>query len=185
MEEMEPKDSAETLLSTPFTVANILSLMRAPLALFYLISIPSVRVLVVFLAMATDIIDGYLARRYKFTTKIGAVLDPLMDKFFVFFIMGILLYEGRIHDWQILSMLTRDFSIVAFGFYLFATGKLKKVKFQSVYAGKAMTALQIVVLFLLSMHIKVPDFVYYTFFFLGPIVLGELFFTLKSNPRKG
>lgn len=185
MEEMEPQQSAKTLARTPFTVSNILSLMRAPLALCYLIAHPGIRVLVVFLAMLTDIVDGYLARRYKFTTKIGAILDPLMDKFFVFFIMGILFYEGRILDWQVISMLTRDVAIVTFGFFLLSIGKLKTVKFQSVYAGKAMTALQIVVLFLLSMHLKVPSFVYYLFFILGPVVLAELFFTLKSKPRKG
>ncbi len=108
-----------------------------------------------------------------------------MDKFFVFFILGILFYESRIYDWQIVSMLTRDIAIVGFGFFLFSLGKLKDYTYKSVYAGKAMTALQFAVIFLLSMHMRVPSFVYYIFFILGPVVFAELFFTLKSKSRKG
>lgn len=185
MDESNREIPPKTLANTPFTLSNVLSLTRAPLALLYLISRPDVRICVVILAMITDVVDGYLARRYRVTTKIGAILDPLMDKFFVFFIMGILFYESRIYDWQVVSILTRDIAIVIFGFFLFSIGKLKDYTYRSVYAGKMMTALQFGVIFLLSLHLRVPSFVYYIFFLLGPVVLLELFFTLKSKPRKG
>ena len=34
-------------------------------------------------AMITDIIDGWLARRWKIESKIGAFLDPMADKLMV------------------------------------------------------------------------------------------------------
>ncbi len=64
MEETKPETQPKTLANTRFTVSNVLSLTRAPLALLYLISRPDVRVAVVLLATLTDIVDGYLARKY-------------------------------------------------------------------------------------------------------------------------
>lgn len=167
-----------------FTLSNLLSFLRGPLALFYLIPRPDIRVFIVLGATLTDMVDGYLARRYQFTTKLGAVLDPLMDKFFVFFILGILLYEGRIEQWQVIAMLSRDLSIICFGSFLFMTGALKTYTFHSVYSGKIMTALQFAVILFLSLHYTIPPIVFLIFFLLGPIVLMELFFTLKSKPKK-
>lgn len=181
---MDQKYSTTRTRISSFTLSNVLSLARAPLALLYLIAIPEVRITVVLLAILTDIVDGYLARRYKVTTKLGAILDPLMDKFFVFFILGILFFEGRILDWQVVAMLTRDISIITFGTFIFSLGRLKNYKYQSVYAGKLMTALQFSVIFLLSLHLVVPNFIYIIFFVLGPLVLFELFLTLKSKPKK-
>ncbi len=168
-----------------FTFSNILSLLRGPLALLYAIGRPDVRIAVVLGAALTDVVDGYLARRYKVTTKVGAILDPVMDKFFVFFILGILFSEGRILDWQVIAMLSRDIAIAFFGGLLFFLGRLKDYHYQSVYAGKLMTAMQFCVIFALSMHYTLPSIVYVTFFMLGPIVLFELFFTLKTKPEKG
>ena len=45
--------------------------------------------------MATDSLDGYLARKYHKTSQFGAFLDPLMDKFFVFFAVSITRKESE------------------------------------------------------------------------------------------
>ena len=68
------------------TFSNFLSILRGPLALFFIIDNAFYRCLAIVLAMATDSLDGYLARRFQMTSQIGAFLDPLMDKFFVFFL---------------------------------------------------------------------------------------------------
>ncbi len=167
-----------------FTFSNALSLLRAPLALLYAIGRPDVRLAVVLAAALTDVVDGYLARRYRHTTKLGAILDPVMDKFFVFFILGILYHEGRILDWQVIAMLSRDIAIAFFGGLLFFSGELKSYTVQSVYSGKLMTALQFCVIFALSMYYTLPSIVYVIFFILGPVVLFELFFTLKTKVEK-
>ena len=69
---------------------NILTLIRLVLIpvfiiLFYL---PSDRsnfyaALVFIVAAFTDLLDGYLARKLKLTTKFGAFLDPVADKIIV------------------------------------------------------------------------------------------------------
>ena len=39
--------------------------------------------IVFFIAALTDLLDGYIARRYKITSKFGAFLDPVADKIMV------------------------------------------------------------------------------------------------------
>ncbi|MBM3199074.1 MAG: CDP-alcohol phosphatidyltransferase family protein, partial [Chlamydiae bacterium] len=79
-----------------FSLSNVLTFLRAPLALFFLIDSPPLRLLSLLLAMITDYMDGYIARKTRTTSQFGAKLDPLMDKFFVFFVLTVLFLEGKI-----------------------------------------------------------------------------------------
>jgi len=46
---------------------------------------PKIIALVIFLAAAvSDIVDGYLARRYKQVSELGQLLDPIADKLLLF-----------------------------------------------------------------------------------------------------
>ena len=89
------------------SLSNGLSFLRAPLALLFLVDSIPWRITAIVLAMVTDSVDGYLARRYRSASQFGAILDPTMDKFFVFFGLGVLLMEGRLEIWQACSMLAR------------------------------------------------------------------------------
>ena len=70
--------------------------------------------------MATDSIDGYLARRNRSVTRFGAILDPAMDKFFVYFALSVFYFEGRLGMLEALAMLSRDFFLVLYGFFMTA-----------------------------------------------------------------
>ena len=123
-------------------LSNSLSLLRAPLAFLFLLENPTVRLLAIFLAMLTDSIDGYLARRSKTVTRFGAFLDPAMDKFFVVFCLGVLVSEGSIEVWQALTMISRDFALCFFGLYLSLSGLWQSYEFRAIRWGKITTALQ-------------------------------------------
>ena len=167
-----------------FTVSNLLSLVRGPLAFLFLIDRIDVRAAVILAAILTDCIDGYLARRYKYTTRLGAILDPVMDKFFVFFVLSILFYERSLNGWEVVAMLSRDMVLFAFSLYLLIKNEWKTYNYRSLVWGKATTSLQFIVLFFLALNIHLTYILFFLFVALGLCVLFELFFTLKTNPEK-
>lgn len=159
-----------------FTFSNFLTCMRGPLALFFLTDSPFYRVLAIFLAMITDSLDGYLARRSKTTSQLGAFLDPLMDKFFVCFVLTIFLIENRLQPWQALALLSRDVALFIFGMVLMATHSLSKIRFQSIWCGKVTTAFQFLLFIALTLQVFVPYYLYFVFIGLGVLSLIELLF---------
>jgi CDP-diacylglycerol--glycerol-3-phosphate 3-phosphatidyltransferase len=167
-----------------FTLSNVLSLVRGPLAFLFLINRMDVRALVIVTAVLTDCVDGYLARRYKYTTKLGAILDPLMDKFFVFFVLAILFYENRLGGLEIAFMLLRDMVLFGFSLYLLIKNEWKNYNYRSLWWGKATTSLQFIVLLFLALNMRVTLVLFFLFVVLGLCVFLELFFTLKTNPEK-
>ncbi|HSX12771.1 MAG TPA: CDP-alcohol phosphatidyltransferase family protein, partial [Rhabdochlamydiaceae bacterium] len=78
-----------------FSLSNSLSLLRAPLALLFLYKSAPIRIAAIILAMFTDFIDGFLARKRRSATQFGAILDPTMDKLFVFIALSVLFQEGQ------------------------------------------------------------------------------------------
>ncbi|MFA5249968.1 MAG: CDP-alcohol phosphatidyltransferase family protein, partial [Parachlamydiales bacterium] len=78
------------------TLPNLLSFMRAPLALLFLQKNIPLRLLALVAAMLSDFFDGYLARKKQTISRFGSVLDPAMDKFFVYFTLSIFYFEGNL-----------------------------------------------------------------------------------------
>lgn len=164
-----------------FNLSNSLSLLRAPLALLFLLESPSLRLMAILLAMLTDSIDGYLARRSKTTSRFGAVLDPAMDKFFVFFALGVLFTEGKMELWQLLMMVSRDFALCLFGLYLSLSGLWQTYEFRAIRWGKISTALQFFVLIGVTLGYAMPAFLYYSFVAFAVFGLYELFQFKKQS----
>lgn len=164
-----------------FSLSNGLSLLRAPLALFFLSQNLVIRLIAILLAMFSDALDGFLARRRRSTTQFGAVLDPAMDKIFVFIALGVLLYENQFAVWQAIAMITRDVFLCIFGIYLKLSGKWQAYQFRSIRWGKATTALQFLVLIFLTLKIKIPDFSYFIFFLFGFLAFIELLQLVKKQ----
>ena len=81
-----PDDQLKTRITHPsrvITLANLLSILRAFLALPIVYSLARDRivlaVLLVLFAVVTDWLDGYFARRAHEVTDFGKFLDPVAD----------------------------------------------------------------------------------------------------------
>jgi CDP-diacylglycerol--glycerol-3-phosphate 3-phosphatidyltransferase len=157
------------------TISNSLSFLRAPLAFIFLQTNPFLRLGAIILAMLTDCIDGYLARKNRSTSRFGAILDPAMDKFFVYFVLSILFWENNLSLWEALAMLSRDFFLCIYGLLMITTGRWKTVIFRAIRWGKVTTALQFIVLIGLSFHVSFSWYTYAAFFFMGALAFFELF----------
>jgi CDP-diacylglycerol--glycerol-3-phosphate 3-phosphatidyltransferase len=68
--------------------------------------------LVVFvLAAASDSLDGYLARRFRQTTALGAFLDPLADKLLVTAALVSLIELRELSAWVAMVVIAREFAV--------------------------------------------------------------------------
>lgn len=157
------------------TASNSLSFIRAPLAFLFLQDNSTLRIIAIILAMITDCIDGYLARRSQSVTRFGAILDPTMDKFFVYFAMVVFFIEHKIAPWEMAAMLSRDFFLCLYGFFMLATGRWKTIVFRAIRWGKVTTALQFIILIGLVFGLAFPWYVYGAFIAMGWLAFLELF----------
>ncbi len=62
-------------------------------------------------AAATDLLDGYLARRWKQVTTIGTLLDPIADKLLVSAALISLVEAGAIRGWLVVLLVGREFAV--------------------------------------------------------------------------
>lgn len=65
------------------------------------------------LAGFSDGVDGYLAKRFSWHTRLGALLDPIADKLLVAGLFITLAYTGDIPVWLAATVILRDLVIVA------------------------------------------------------------------------
>lgn len=155
-------------------LSNILSISRAGFALCFLQTNPLVRLSAVALAMISDFLDGFLARRQGTVSQFGAILDPLMDKFFVFFAGGVLFLEKRLLPWELGALLSRDLAICGFGAYLALIKRLKEYECRAIFWGKISTVLQFIILIAITLHAAFPSYVYQAFVWMALFAFLEL-----------
>ena len=62
-------------------------------------------------AMATDQIDGWLARRRNQTSSLGSLLDPIADKILVLAVLVMLIGEGVAPAWMVAAIIAREFLV--------------------------------------------------------------------------
>jgi CDP-diacylglycerol--glycerol-3-phosphate 3-phosphatidyltransferase len=91
-----------------------------------------------FLAGLTDILDGYIARKYNMITDFGQLMDPLADKIFMATTFIMLVDKGILEGWVAVIVLSREFLVT--GLRLLGAGK--GVVIPSDVTGKLKTSLQ-------------------------------------------
>lgn len=169
-----------------FNLPNSFSLLRAPFSIIFILEHTSLRLAMIFLAMFTDCMDGYLARRYRYTSRFGAILDPIMDKFFVYVAITVLLHNQSISIWGALAMLSRDMSLLLYILYLQIKEGQLQFEFRAIRWGKVTTAAQFLCLIALVLKIPFPPILYLSFLVFGILAFFELISrpTISDNTRE-
>ncbi len=94
---------------------NILSFIRIlfiPIYMYFFLKGNLLLAAIFFsLSAMTDFLDGYFARKYNLTTKLGRILDPLADKLTVISILTALIYANLIPKFIIIILLIREIFI--------------------------------------------------------------------------
>src|SRR6202041_4180820 len=63
------------------------------------------------IAAATDLLDGYLARRWRQITTIGTLLDPIADKLLVSSALIALVQVRAVPAWMVILIVGREFAV--------------------------------------------------------------------------
>jgi phosphatidylglycerophosphate synthase len=122
---------------------NIISSSRVLLAAgFVAADHVDTRLGLVGLAAITDFLDGWLARRAKWTTRWGALIDPIADRVFALVAILTFIVTRTLTPVQALVMLSRDI-MTAIGFIVARIIPwLRPVQFKARMSGKIVTVLQ-------------------------------------------
>ena len=128
-----------------FTAADVLTVIRLPLAVAFVL-VPSAlwRAIIVVVASASDLLDGFLARHVG-SSRIGLVLDPVADKLFMAAAFGVVAVSGALAWYEIVGVLLRD--IVATVMFVKTLIGHRPTTIPARWSGKAVTGAQVLTLF--------------------------------------
>jgi len=137
--------------SSPLTLPNALTLLRILAVPFFAIAVWYGHHWEAFLlfggAALTDLLDGFIARKFNQKSELGAVMDPAADKLLMTTAFVLLAWrtEGMtapIPVWVSILAISRDLVI---SFYAFASvDRLSDSKFHPSFLGKLSTAMQLI-----------------------------------------
>jgi phosphatidylglycerophosphate synthase len=131
-------------------VPNLISLSRVLLAAGFVAAPTSdARLELVGLAAITDFLDGWIARRANWSTRWGALIDPIADRVFALVAVSTFLFTGAIGTVGYFVMISRDL-MTAVGFLVARSVPwLRPVTFKARFSGKLVTVLQLATFFAL------------------------------------
>ena len=106
-------DAEEIVSDRILTIPNVITVIRLlclPVFLWMLFHDENRAAAAWFLGAlgATDFVDGYVARHFHQTSKLGKVLDPVADRLLLFVGIGAILYDGTVPTWFAVVVLVRE-----------------------------------------------------------------------------
>jgi len=149
-------------------IANIITVARillAPLFVWLLLAdagedgaLRWIAAVLFILAIATDGVDGHLARSRNLVTNTGIILDPIADKVLIGGALVSLSILGELWWWVTIIILVREVGITIFRFAV-----LSKKVIPASRGGKLKTVVQSVALslFLLPLWVIVGEWIHY------------------------
>ena len=98
-------------------IPNVLSMLRmslaVPSALLLLQEWYNAALLIFLVAGLSDALDGYLAKRFGWRSRLGSILDPLADKILLVTNYIVLGWLGSIPVWLVVAVISRDVIVVS------------------------------------------------------------------------
>lgn len=105
---------------------NLLSLLRIFLIPIYLLIFFSnirnriiIAGVIFIIAGISDVLDGYIARKYDLTTKLGTVLDPFADKMMTFAVLISFTWTKLIPPWILVAIGIKETIMILGGIVLY------------------------------------------------------------------
>jgi len=131
-------------------IPNLISLLRilfvVPVVLTLLLGEFSTALVLFAIAGFSDALDGFLAKRYHWESRLGSILDPLADKLLLVASYATLVWLNLLPSWLLWIVLGRDVLIIAGALaYHYMVGKFDLLP---LWSSKINTFLQITLVLL-------------------------------------
>lgn len=122
-------------------VPNILTIIRfflIPVIISYLLKGDYIASFI-FLTISglTDVLDGFIARKFNFITNFGKLIDPLADKATQISVLSVLAIQNVIPLWILIVVVLKEFAMIAGASFLYG----KEFVVSSKWYGKLSTVL--------------------------------------------
>ena len=104
-------------------------------------------------AAATDLLDGYLARRWGQITTVGTLLDPIADKLLISAALVSLVQIHRVPAWMVVLIVGREFAVSGLRSIAAAEG----YTIQASDLGKTKMITQVIAISMVLLSIHWPD----------------------------
>lgn len=122
-------------------IPNILTIFRFILIPFIVLNLANDKYVAAFVIFTisglTDILDGFIARKFNFITNFGKLIDPLADKCTQIITLATLAIKDIIPMWIIIIVILKEFIMVAGASFLYG----KELVVSSKWYGKLATVL--------------------------------------------
>ncbi|MBR3383341.1 MAG: CDP-alcohol phosphatidyltransferase family protein [Clostridia bacterium] len=123
-------------------IPNILTLMRVAMVFvfiwFFIKESYAVCLYIYIAAFVTDVLDGFLARKFNWVSDFGKLVDPFADKAMLITALVCLAVAGAFPIYLLIVMAVKELLMIIGGLILL---KKKKVTVYADYWGKAATGL--------------------------------------------
>lgn len=105
------------------SIPNMISLFRIfliPLFIYFFVTGTGdnrvvIPIIIFIISGISDVLDGYIARKYNMQTKLGAVLDPLADKLMLITALACFAYYNYIPDWIVVIVAAKELFMIGGG----------------------------------------------------------------------
>lgn len=128
------------------------------------------------IAAVTDVIDGFLARRWNMITVTGKLLDPMADKLIVAAALIMMVRLGRVPAWIVIILLSRE--LIVNGLRQVAASE--GLVIAAGQEGKWKTALQLAGIVALCIHYTHPVFLLAGWWDVNFNVVGKVLIYLST-----
>lgn len=134
---------AETPSSVYSRIPNGITIVRLLLAFAFPFIPESWHLTVIAIALASEFLDGFIARLGGWTSYLGQVLDPIADKFFFFSVAVTWMWMGKLTFAQWLLLGSRDLGVLLITVGLAIAGRIRSVRsIKAQWLSKLTTVLQ-------------------------------------------
>ena len=132
------------LRQIPNAITVVRILLVVPIAVLLWRGDYRTALVVMIIAGLSDALDGALARGFKWTTPLGAFLDPIADKLLVIVLFVVFTIQTFIPLWLALIVVTRD--VVILGGAAAYRVLYHEIEVKPTFVSKANTAMQLITL---------------------------------------